>query len=294
MKNVINYYYNLYPNTIHQTDKGYYFIVNNQRYFFTKYQGNINDIKNIYDTHIYMLNNNFYVHPIILNTQNQILTYINAKPYILMNTVYYKNQININDIVSFWTFQIQTNKIPIWGKLWSEKNDYLEYQINMLGHNHPLIRESFSYYIGLGETAIQLVNSLQINNLPLVYAHKRINASDKQYDLYNPLNITLDFKVRDMAEYLKSRFFNDQDITNELTKYLNNENLTQEEHLLFLARMIYPTYYFDLYEEIITNRKKDEEIKKIIDKVDDYEKIIKQIYNYYKSIIIVPQIEWLE
>ena len=58
--------------------------------------------------------------------------------------------------------------------------------------------------------------------------------------------------------------------------------------------MIYPTYYFDLYEEIITNRKKDEEIKKIIDKVDDYEKIIKQIYNYYKSIIIVPQIEWLE
>ena len=64
--------------------------------------------------------------------------------------------------------------------------------------------------------------------------------------------------------------------------------------MLFLARMIYPTYYYDLYEEIITNRKKDEEIKKITDKVDDYEKIIKQIYNYYKSFMITPQIEWLE
>ena len=294
MKNVINYYYNLYPDSIHQTDKGYYFIVNDQRYFLTKYQDDINNIKNIYDMHIYMLNNNFYVHPIILNNQNRILTYINNEPYVLMITIYYKNQITINDLISFSSIQIQNGKIPNWGELWSTKNDYLEYQMSMLGKNHPLIRESFSYYIGLGETAIQLVNSLEIKNTPLVYAHKRINSNDKQYDLYNPLNITIDIKIRDMAEYLKSLFFNNQNIEKELTLYLNNENLTKEEYLLFLARMIYPTYYFDLYEEIITNRKNDEEIKKITDKVDDYEKIIKQIYHYYKSFMITPQIDWLE
>ena len=294
MKNVINYYYNLYPDNIHQTDQGYFFIANDQRYFLTKYQGDINNIKNIYDMHIYMLNNNFYVHPIILNNQNQILTYINNDPYVLMLTIYYKNQININDIISFSSIQIPNNKPLNWGELWSTKNDYLEYQISMLGQNHPLIRESFSYYIGLGENAIQLVNSLKLNNIPLVYAHKRINSNDKQYDLYNPLNITVDFQIRDMAEYLKSLFFNNQDITKELNSYLNNGNLSKEEYLLFLARMIYPTYYYDLYEEIITNRKKDEEIKKITDKVDDYEKIIKQIYNYYKSFMITPQIEWLE
>ena len=294
MKNVINYYYNLYPDNIHQTDQGYFFIANDQRYFLTKYQGDINNIKNIYDMHIYMLNNNFYVHPIILNNQNQILTYINNDPYVLMLTIYYKNQININDIISFSSIQIPNNKLLNWGELWSTKNDYLEYQISMLGQNHPLIRESFSYYIGLGENAIQLVNSLKLNNIPLVYAHKRINSNDKQYDLYNPLNITVDFQIRDMAEYLKSLFFNNQDITKELNSYLNNGNLSKEEYLLFLARMIYPTYYYDLYEEIITNRKKDEEIKKITDKVDDYEKIIKQIYNYYKSFMITPQIEWLE
>ncbi len=294
MKNVINYYYNLYPDNIHQTDQGYFFIANDQRYFLTKYQGDINNIKNIYDMHIYMLNNNFYVHPIILNNQNQILTYINNDPYVLMLTIYYKNQININDIISFSSIQIPNNKLLNWGELWSTKNDYLEYQISMLGQNHPLIRESFSYYIGLGENAIQLVNSLKLNNIPLVYAHKRINSNDKQYDLYNPLNITVDFQIRDMAEYLKSLFFNNQDITKELNSYLNNKNLSKEEYLLFLARMIYPTYYYDLYEEIITNRKKDEEIKKITDKVDDYEKIIKQIYNYYKSFMITPQIEWLE
>ena len=64
--------------------------------------------------------------------------------------------------------------------------------------------------------------------------------------------------------------------------------------MLFLARLIYPTYYFDLYEEVITDRTDDEEIKKIISKVDDYEKIIKQVYQYYKTFLPVPRIDWLE
>ena len=164
----------------------------------------------------------------------------------------------------------------------------------MLGKKHPLITESFSYYIGLGETAIQLVNSLEKTNINLVYSHKRINADDKQYDLYNPLNLIVDYKVRDIAEYLKSRFFNDENIMDDLTYYLNNVRLSTYEYYLFLARLIYPTYYFDLYEEIITDRKEDEEIKKITNKVDDFEKIIKKVYNYYKTFLPISKIEWLE
>ena len=210
-----------------------------------------------------------------------------------MITIYYENKINTNDIIAFSNTLVK-NEPHKWGNLWSQKNDYLEYQISMLGQNHPLIRESFSYYIGLGETAIQLVNSIEKINEPLVYAHKRINQNDRQYDLYNPLNITTDFKVRDMAEYLKSRFFGGENINNELAYYFNNARLTTNEYLLFLSRMIYPTYYFDIYEEIITNRKKDEEIKKIISKTDEYEKLLKTIYNYYKTFLTIPIIEWLE
>ena len=294
MKNVINYYYNLYPNNIHQNEKGYYFVVNQTKYVFTKYFGDPKNIQNIYNMHLHLINSNFYVHPIILNVQNQILTYINNEPYILMITVYYKNKININDIIYFSKPANSGLKAPDWGELWAQKNDYLEYQISMLGQKHPLIRESFSYYIGLGETAIQLVNSLEKSNVPLVYAHRRISMNDRQYYLYNPLNLTIDFQVRDMAEYLKSRFFSGEDINDDLTYYLNNTKLSTYEYFLFLARIIYPTYYFDLYEEIITDRKNDEEIKKITDKVSDFEKIIKQIYHYYKSFLQVPRIDWLE
>lgn len=294
MKNAINYYYSLYPENIHQTEKGYYFIINGVRYFLTKYLGDPKDIQKIYDAHLKLLNQNFYIHPIVLNSQNQILTYINSEPYILMITIFYENKINLNDILYFSKLANNSKTAPNWGELWSQKNDYLEYQISQLGRKHPLIRESFSYYIGLGETAIQLVNSLEKTNVPLVYAHRRIEETHKQYDLYNPLNLTIDYSVRDIAEYLKSRFFSGKDITNELTYYLNNTKLSTYEYFLFLARLIYPTYYFDLYEEIITDRKDDEEIKKITDKVDDFENIIKKIYHYYKSFLPVPRIDWLE
>ncbi len=294
MKNAINYYYNLYPDNIYQNDKGYYFTVNQRRYFLTKYLDDPKNIQTIYDTHMYLLNQNFYVHPIILNTQNQILTFINNEPYILMNTIYYKNKITLNDVL-FFTNKISNIKTTTnWGELWSNKSDYLEYQISQLGKSHPVITESFSYYIGLGETAIQMVNSIEKTNVNIFYSHKRINSDDTQYDLYNPLNIMVDYKVRDIAEYLKSKFFNGENITLDLANYFNNEKLSTYEYYLFLARLIYPTYYFDLYEEIITDRKDDKAIEKIISKADDFENIIKKIYQYYKTFLPINKIEWLE
>lgn len=294
MKNAINYYYNLYPENIHQTKKGYYFTVNKTRYFLTKYLEEPKDIQKIYSMHLNLLNQNFYVHPIVLNTQNQIITTIDNEPYILMITIYYKEKITLNDIIYFLKSVKTSADPPNWGELWSKKNDYLEYQMSMLGQKHPLLRESFSYYIGLGETAIQLVNSLTKTSTPLVYAHKRLTQESRQYDLYNPLNLTIDYSVRDIAEYLKNSFFCGKNIEEDLKTYLNSASLTYYEYLLFLARLIYPTYYFDLYEEIITDRQNDNEIKKITDKTDEFEKIIKKVYHYYKSFMPTPRIDWLE
>ncbi len=293
MKNAINYYYNLFPDNIHQTEKGFYFIVNKIRYILIKYSKDIKDIQKIYDTHIHLIHNNFYVHPIILNNQNQILTYINNEPYILMMTIYYKENITLNDIIMF-SKPVEDYQNLNWANLWSQKNDYLEYQMIMLGQKHPLLKDSFSYYIGLGETAIQLVNSLTPIPIPLSCSHRRLNSYYTQEDLYNPLNITLDYHVRDIAEYIKSKFFNGQDITEDLTYYFKSVKLSNYEYLLLLARLIYPTYYFDLYEEIITDKIPDEEIKKITNKVSAFENIIKKIYWYYKSFISMPIIDWLE
>ena len=84
MKNVINYYYNLYPDNIFQNAQGYYFYINETRYIFIKYDKEIAKINKIYNMHLEMLNNKMYVHPIVLNINGKPLTIVENIPYILM------------------------------------------------------------------------------------------------------------------------------------------------------------------------------------------------------------------
>lgn len=293
MKNALNYYYNLYPDKIYQTKDEYYFFIYNIRYSFIKYKEDIKDIKKIYETHQNMLNQNIYIHPIILNIERNPITFINSNPYILLKTIYYGEEITLNKIVSS-LYQTSEKNYVKWSQKWSVKNDYLEFQIRKLGKKYKKIRESFSYYIGLAETAIALSNLVENEEIDYYYAHKRINIKKTTLEFYNPLNIIVDVKVRDASEYFKSSFFSGKNIREKVYYYLNTQNLTIEETILFLARMLYPTYYFDLFEEIITGKMNEDKIDKIIKKEDEYEKILKDIYHICKTKTNTIQIEWLE
>ena len=283
MKNVINYYYNLYPDNIFQSDKGYYFYIDDIKYYFVKYE--YDDLEKIYNLHLNMLNSNFYIHPIVVNRDNSIYTAVDSNKYVLVKIIYYSDVIDLNSVLSFFSYPASLAEIN-WHELWSKKNDYIRYQINMLGKKYKILRESIDYYIGLGENAIQLMSMVR-ERVPLYYVHKRILD-----DLYNPLNICLDSKVRDIAEYLKQCFFMGNDISYDID-YVLNSYLNDDEYVLFLARMLYPTYYYDLFEKIILGEKDEEEIIKIVDRSSNFEMIIKKIYMRYKSFMNIPVIEWL-
>ena len=59
------------------------------------------------------------------------------------------------------------------------------------------------------------------------------------------------------------------------------------------ARLLYPTYYFDLYEQIMNNNKKEECLIKIIDKVNNYEKFLKKTYLELSKYGNIEKISWL-
>lgn len=289
MKNALNYYYNLNIETIHQKNKNYYFKINNSQFLLLEYLED--DVNEIYNLNIY-LTQIFKFHKIILNKDNSPLTIINEKKYILLELIDYNNNLTINDIIKINNIPINKNlkfKQNDWFSLWVNKIDYFEYQINQIGKKYPLIRESFNYYIGLAENAISLMKTVKNENIYLSLSHKRINTA---FDLYNPLNLIIDIRVRDICEYLKYNFFENKDILNDLNNFLHYNNLSNDELLCFLARMLFPTYYFDLYEKIIKNEIKEEEIKKIIFKANKYEEILKYIYLNIKNNNIY--IEWLE
>ena len=292
MKNTINYYYNLNINTIHQKEKNYYFKVDNKNYLLLKCT-NIEEPDDIYRLNIY-LSQILPVHRIVLNANNEAITKINDSNYLLLELFSNNNKINLNNIIELSNIRIPFSVDKLrrndWYNLWIKKIDYFEYQLSQIGKKYPLIRESFNYYIGLAENAIILVNNIDFNNIPLGLSHRRI--TNMSFNLYNPLNIVIDARIRDVCEYFKFCFFNNIDISMELELYLSYNSFNIDEVNLFLARMLFPTYYFDLYEKIIDNEIDESEIKKVIIKADNYEKILKQVYYHFKNNQI--NIEWLE
>lgn len=289
MKNALNYYYNLNIDNIHQKNKNYYFKVNNLQYMLLEC---INEkINDIYSLNVY-LTKNYPFYKIILNKDNKVITIINETNYILLEINNNIKELNLNEIIKINNISIVNfNKLrrDNWYTLWTNKIDYFEYQINQIGKKYPIIRESFNYYIGLAETAISLIKSINNEGMYLSLSHKRINNA---FDLYNPLNLIIDVRIRDICEYFKFCFFENKNIFKELELFLNYNKLSYNESVYFLARMLFPTYYFDLYEKIIANEVKEEEIKKIISKVDKYEKLLKYIYLNFKNNNLY--IEWLE
>ena len=288
MKNFINYYYNMNIPNIHQKGKNYYFKVNDDIYSFIVCYEN-KDLNDIYQLNNYLNQLKIKFHQIIININNEIITKINDNNYILLKLSKTEKNINLNEIININNINVPLNKLrrTNWSEMWSEKLDYFEYQISQIGKKYPLIRESFNYYLGLGELAISIVNNTEKDKLYLSLSHRRIN------DLYNPLNLIIDFRIRDVCEYFKLKFFENNDIIAELDSFLFNNNLTNNEKKLFIARMLFPTYYFDMYEKIINNETKEEDIKKIIVKVNEYEKIILKIYIHFKFNNNL-HIDWLE
>lgn len=288
---------------IHQNSKMYYFDYLGSHYALVVYDGDVELLQEIYNLHIDVLKRGVYVHQIILNKDGGIATLINGIPYIMMRLHYDDREINFNDLLPFFNCYYNGDSRlsrSNWEKLWSDKIDYLEYEINQLGQKYPEIRDSFSYFVGLGETSIQLVNMINSRSKDskvmavTSISHDRIKNNASLFDLYNPLNLVVDYRVRDVAEYLKHRYYGGYDIEKDLGNFLYYGNLTQDEYLIFLARMMYPTYYFDLYEDIISGLIECDELKIIINKVNDYQKLIQYIYDYYKSFLRITPIEWLE
>ena len=55
------------------------------------------------------------------------------------------------------------------------------------------------------ENAIAYFNSITLDdNYRYVLSHKTIKYDDSVEVLYNPLNIIFDYRVRDIAEYIKN------------------------------------------------------------------------------------------
>lgn len=301
MKNNIMYYYNLRIDNITQNNNNYYFTINNDNYCFTIYTRDIKESDAIYKLNKYMLSSNILVHEIIPNKDNYVVTIINNIPYILYKIYINKNKkLTINELTYLSNYTYQVDKILTrnnWNILWSNKIDYFEYQINQMGKKYPILVDTFAYFTGLAENAISYVKyttletQIETSDNPVI-SHRKINNTVES--LYNPLNIILDHKSRDIAEYIKLSFLNkNTNIYQELDSYFSSNYYSEYGLRLLYARIIYPSFYFDMYEQIIQGLRKESDLLNIVTLLDDYELYLKEMYYYLKKYHNIPEIDWI-
>ena len=262
----------------------------------------LNEEYNIYNyNNIYTINkeliNNTLMSEVILNKDKNIITTYNNINYILLkiNCNINKN-ITLEEIDYLSKTKIVNNIKSNWGLLWSKKIDYLENLISENGKKYPQVVNSFNYFVGMSENAISYYNNIEIDNNMMYYiSHKVLRPTDKVDSLYNPLNIIYDYRVRDVAEYIKNSFWTDNhNILIIIKDYLNKYKMsTLGAHLLF-GRLLFPSFYFDLYEDIFNYNKDEKILNNIISRIDEYEEYLNSIIIYFKRFYPIDEIEWLK
>ena len=304
MEQFLKYFYNIYVEKVQKNNGNYYFYYNKNLYYILKCNRTIKELEEIFVVSKELYNLGIPVSEIIINMQGQILTKYEEDNYVLLKIIANRSvDYNINDIINFQNrLNLTKDKLELyrnnWGLLWEEKVDYFEYQIKELGINKPIILNSFSYFIGLAENAISIANIWNLNSKNsnnVVLSHKRIKYPNLEVDFLNPLTFIFDLSIRDISEYFKSMFFytDEKKTFNELKTWLYRTTLSDYEANMLYARLLYPSYYFDIYEKVIEDKINEEELIDIINKVNDYENFLKDVYYELSKKNKIEKVDWL-
>lgn len=295
MKNIIEYYYNLRIDELHNKNDTYYFNINNNNFILKPYTGNIERSYDIYKLNTIM-SNKFNIDNIILNKYNNPLTKINDNFYILTsNKKEKKLTLPLISNMALNNINIESLERNKWEVLWENKVDYYEMQLGENEKKYPLIRESFDYFVGLAENAISYLVNTKLELKPTINDQKVVSHNNIEISLNEPSNLILDHKARDVAEYIKYSFFNNnKNIFNELNEYFYHNYYSPYGIRVLFSRILYPSFYFNTYDKIISGKVEEKELNKIISKINNYEIYLYNIYLYLRKYYNIPSVEWLK
>lgn len=275
----IEFFYGMNNIVIYEEDDNYIFYYNNDKYFFCKLKRSENELYEVSKLSF----ENPKIDSIEKNIYNKLITNIYNQQYVLIKKSNVNIQNKIDGVIFLLGSRIVTNNAVLdksnWIDLWSKKIDNIEYQINNIENKYSIIKKSINYYIGLSELALIYIRR-NIENKAFypskVISHIRMTDSN----IYNPQNIIIDYESRDIAEYLKYIFFSKKknylDIVDLIFK---NRNFDEVTLILIYGRMFFPTFYFDIYDNVLSNLSNEDALCEIISRNYEYEDYINYIYD---------------
>lgn len=275
MENILNYYYNLIIKKMDEVDDSYYIYTDDGLYILNKLIIEVSELERIIN---YLNNTKEPYHLLVLNKDKELFTLIEEEKYVL-----FKVRCDLNKEINPLLFSSYIlNGDYNWSDVWSKRIDYYETQLNEVV-NDVNVFYAMNYYIGLTENAISYYINLidMYGSSELIYAisHRRITSPIKAISYYNPANMIIDLNVRDIAEYIKMSFFEDILTDSEILTIVNNLNFNNIMANMFLVRLIYPSYFFNLYDQYIESREVNKKMFLYMKKSHEYESLITKIYS---------------
>ena len=303
MKKIINYFYGINVNTDILTSDGldFYFLYSDCNYCFSKVSElQVERIIKFYNAYFLFP----YMHNIIVNKHGNIISTNENQKYVLMKINFSNKKITYLEIIDYLE-KIRKGELLFsekgieWDRLWRMKVDYLEYYIQNNQSINSNIKCLCSYFIGVSENAISLVNFVK-KQYPVDYnfefvsfCHERIKKGYTLYDLYNPKNFIVDHLSRDVSEYVKTCFF-EEICFEKIEQVIEKANFTVVGYVLFFARTMFPTFFFDEFNDIEQESFDNKSLIKMYDYIDNYERLIKEIYKFLEKKVSLPKLIWLE
>ncbi len=237
----------------------------------------------------YLISNNLKSLKVVMNKKGSYISEFNGKKYVVMESDCE------NEIIDFpICIGGLINENNYWNEIWENRVVQLEKHKSELSLNKDIFY-ILNYYIGLIEICIYNYNLLirkygQKNGLSI--QHNRIEFPMYSFSYYNPVNYLFDFEFRDFAEYLKMRFFYSDFSTDEAISVIDNYNFDNYSINMFFVRLIYPTYFLELYDMQNKNNVYSDLFYDLLKKSSQYEnfilKLITVMSNKYEIIIKYP------
>ena len=255
-----------------------YFYYENVKYVILKTNLSEQQLINLSQVVNYLENYSIFFHQLLSNKNGFLFEvgndhYVLLKPRILVDRL-----ITIDEILKLSSINIERTPENVL----ENKIDFFEQYLD----NYNFDVENINYFIGLSENSIALFNLIGNQNKKHLN-HKRIYYNERTFDFYNPLNLVIDYQSRDLAEYAKSMFIAGNNKIIDYLKYLDYSNW-----YTYFARVLYPSYYFDLLDKQISLNEKIDK-KRINYLANSFEKVLRELYIFINRRVKLPYIDWL-
>lgn len=219
-------------------------------------------------------------------------------------------------------FEVRSiNRIGMWKTFWEQRLDQMEKVWNSKLFQAPeneferLFIESFPYYMGLAENAIQYLSDTEQDDDPaaidsgtICHQHFSSRTWGEKLLIKNPFDWVFDHGTRDLAEWTRDCYFRniktyEPEVSQFFQDYASISMLSSFSWRLLYARLLFPLHYFESVEEyhITTSEQErhlqEEKLKKCVEQSREYEEFLRDFYRIARVPVRrmnIPIVEWLQ